>query len=344
VSSGAEGKLKEIFVGRQLLCFGQFSPNPDLQEVLQGVQAYKQFMPDAVIAVGGGSAIDMAKLIAFFGALDVSPQEYLESKLVETMEMKPLIAVPTTAGTGSEATHFAVLYVNKEKYSIAHEKILPMVSVVDPQFIMTMPPYVAASSGMDAFCQGIESYWSIYSTDESKSCASQAIRLAVETMVDSVNHPNRENRLAMATAAHLAGKAINITKTTAPHAVSYPMTSYFNVAHGHAVSLTISSFLVFNSEVTSNDILDARGGGYVRKTIEELINLIGGSDISSACSIIEKMQRSLGLKTKLCELGINTESDIDIIVENGFNPERVKNNPRLLTREKLREMLLNIRI
>ena len=143
-------------------------------------------------------------------------------------------------------------------------------------------------------------------------------------------------------AANLAGKAINISKTTACHAVSYPITSHFGVPHGHAVTLTLGKMFVYNSHVSDQDCLDSRGVNYVCKVMEDLCKMLGVDSSDKAEKKIHDLMDRIGLKKSLGELGINNKG-LEIILNEGFNPERVKNNPRRLTRDKLRKMLQEIR-
>lgn len=132
----------------------------------------------AIIAIGGGSVLDFAKLIkAFWSSADSVLSHLNEGEALDPIEI-PLIAIPSTAGSGSEATHFAVVYRGKEKFSVAHQRLLPDLAVVIPSLLASQPQSVAAASGMDALCQGIESYWSIHSTEESRRFAAEAIVLA----------------------------------------------------------------------------------------------------------------------------------------------------------------------
>ncbi len=221
--------------------------------------------------------------------------------------------------------------------------MLPNYAIVDPQFIISLPKDVAASTGMDALAQAIESYWSIHSTDESKKFSKMAIKLIIKNLSIAVNKSSEKSIAAMAKAAHLAGKAINITKTTACHAISYPVTSYFDVPHGHAVALTLASMLVYNSQVTEEDLLDKRGIGYVKKTIKKLVNLVDARNVEEASAKITTLMKDISLSTKLSDLGIKTDNDINIIIKNGFNPDRVNNNPRRLTKKALSKILYSIR-
>ena len=165
----------------------------------------------------------------------------------------------------------------------------------------------------------------------------------MENLLDAVANPDKKSRLNMAVAANYAGKAINITKTTACHAISYPITSYFNVPHGHAVALTLPSMIVYNSNVNEDDVLDSRGVKFVKRAMKELISIVGASNALKAKEVISQLMKNIDLETKLGELGIKTKEDIDVIIKNGFNPERVKNNPRKLDEYQLRKILEEIR-
>jgi len=336
---GAKDKLSRLLKGYKVMQFTEFDVNPKIEDVEKGIDFFKDGDFDTVMAVGGGSAMDVAKAINIFSTQAGKPVEYIKKEKTITNRGKFLIAIPTTSGTGSEATHFAVIYVNKTKYSLAHPFILPDVSIVDPQFTVNLPEKITASTAMDALSQAIESFWSVNSTDESKGYAQQAIRLLLPNMVKVVNNPSEASREAVAEAAHMAGKAINITLTTAPHAISYPITSYFNIPHGHAVGLTLSSMLVYNSQVTDNDALDARGAYYVKKTINQLVNILNCTDVDQTKKLIDSLMTRMNLKIKFSEIGIKSKEDREIIIKNGFNPDRVKNNPRRLTEESLRNIL-----
>ncbi len=338
---GAKEKIEPILQGYKTIIFSDFTPNPKIKDIEKGIKIFRENNCDFVIAVGGGSAIDTAKSVNILSAQDGNPEDYVKGKEIENKN-HTLVAIPTTAGSGSEATHFAVVYIDKEKYSLAHEFILPDYAIVDYRLTKSLPKNQTASTGMDALSQAIESYWCVYSNDESKTYAKEAINLSIKYLRDAVNNPTDKSREAMAKAAHLAGKAINISKTTASHAISYPITSYFGIAHGHAVVLTLGEMLVYNSNVTEQDCLDKRGADYVRTTINEIVELLSATSAEEASKKITTLMKYINLTTTLKESGIKTEEDIALIIKHGFNPGRVKNNPRLLTEESLRKILQEI--
>ena len=296
---------------------------------------------DIVIAVGGGSVIDTAKSINVLSNQEINPRHIIEGKEKIINKGKPLIAIPTTSGAGSEATHFAVVYMEKEKYSLAHEFILPQYSIVDPQLTFHLSSGITATSGIDAFSQAIESFWNVNANDESREYSEEAIKLILENIKSAVNESTEYSRENMSKAAHLAGKAINITKTTAPHAVSYAMTSYYGIPHGQAVCVTLAEFLEFNFNVTESDLMPGLILNEVSANHEKLLRILKCRDISEGKNLINELIKSIGLKTKLSKLNITSRDDLKIISES-VNLERLKNNPRSVSKEDIGRILEKI--
>jgi alcohol dehydrogenase class IV len=339
--SGAE----EFFSGHSIenVSYAVFNPtpNPDIEEIKEGISSFKEFEPDMVIAVGGGSVIDSAKAINALSSQLDDPILYIKGEKILENRGKPLVAVPTTAGTGSEVTKFATIYINKKKYSLESEKIVPDVAVVDPTLTYSLTPYLTASNGLDALCQGIEAYWSVNSTEKSSEYAEKAMVLAFTNIVDAVKTPSEEVRVAMAKASHLSGKAITISKTTACHAVSYPLTSHFGIPHGHAVALTMPAFLVFNSMVSEDDCNDERGADFVRARMAEIFSIIGAVDGNDGKRKFEGLLKDILEDTRLRDFGIRKE-DIAFILKESFTPSRMNNNPRRVSKDGLSRILEDI--
>jgi alcohol dehydrogenase class IV len=301
-----------------------FEVNPKIEDVQKGIDEFQSATFDAIIAIGGGSAMDMAKLIKTLYLAKGTLVDCVKNNQLPDESPIPLIAIPTTSGSGSEATQFAVVYIEKQKFSLVHDSALPDIAIIDPIFTYNLPATVTAYTGMDALCQAVESYWSVASTDESKKHSAKAISLILDHLANAVNHPDLPSRQAMAEAAYFAGCAINITKTTAPHALSYPITTYYNVPHGHAVALTLGIFLVHNYALTDADLNDIRGVSYVKKSLDQLCNIFQTDNPQSASESIQQLMHNIGLETSFCKLGID---DISLIV-NKVNPARLQNNPR----------------
>ena len=338
--SGAKEKLTPIFEGKNVTRVSDFETNPkveDIQSILDSLPVDMNY--DAIIAVGGGSVMDVSKLIKAYANSNLPVVDCIHGNEPLTPAVIPLIAVPTTAGSGSEATHFAVVYHGQEKFSIAHEALRPNVAVVIPSLLESLPSNIAAASGMDALCQGIESYWSIYSTGQSRAIAKEAITLAWGSLKEAVleNSPRALDNISRS--SHLAGRAINLTKTTAPHAVSYALTTFYGVLHGHAVGLLVPHFFAYNASVSETDCLDPRGSIWVNTTLQEIAELLGCASPSEVRDAMLGLMKTINLETDIGKLGVINANDIEVVVKNGFNPQRVNNNPRQLTEEALRDLL-----
>jgi len=336
-SSGAREKIESLLFSYPHIRFSDFSSNPKIEDVEKGIELYKKENSDLIIAVGGGSVIDMAKAINILSHQSRFPKDYVLGNQFIEKSGKPLIAIPTTSGTGSESTQFLVIYINKKKYSLDHPFILPTYSLIDPVLTYNLSPIQTAISGMDALTQAVESYWSVRSTEESKRYAGEAIRLAIKNLENSVNSPTMESRVAMARSSNLSGKAINISRTTACHALSYPLTSIFGIPHGHAVSLTLGDFLDYNYNVLAKDCSDMRGEEYVRLIMKEICSFLGKESIEESISIIYSLMHSIGLSGSLKETGIPKEKIFKAFL--GLDLTRARNNPRLLTSSEVKKII-----
>jgi len=314
--------------------FSGFELNPKIDDIERGVEQAREFEPDVVIALGGGTAIDLGKLIGALSRQRDSARDIVTGQASITRSGPPLLAIPTTAGTGSEATHFAVAYVDGEKYSVAHSTLLPNFAIVDPRLTYSLPARVTAATGLDAFCQAIESIWAVEATDESIGYAADAACYALQHLVRVTNEPTPEARLGMCHAAHLAGKAINISKTTASHALSYPLTSRHNIPHGIAVAMTLSSMLACNARVTADDCVDPRGAKDVLRRISMICELLNAATIDEACQTIDKLIADVGCPNSLAQAGIQSEEQLRQIVSS-VNAQRMSNNPRVTNPESL---------
>ena len=330
VVSGAASALMPALAGREVTKFTDFSINPQWSDIQKGLEAYRESGAGLILAVGGGSAIDVAKAIAVCSIQPSAPEAILRGEAPIEYPSRQVIAVPTTAGSGSEATQFAVVYDGTRKYSISHESMLPTYSVVDPDLTESMWPRLAAVTGVDALAQAIESYWAVESTHESQGFATKAIELAIEYLPQAVHNPSLESREAMSLAAHMAGKAINLTRTTAPHALSYPISLGYNVPHGHAVGLTLGDVLVFNAGVSDESCNDPRGAAHVRASVLEICRLMGCEHPDEARLLLNNMLVDFGLPIFLEAFGIDSVEKRAALAAD-VNVDRLSNNPRRLT-------------
>ena len=218
--------------------FHGYHPNPDLSDCNAGMELFRASGCDGIVAVGGGSCIDTAKAIKaslLSDAPDLLSRGILEPNPEQTI---PLIAVPTTAGTGSEATQTAVVYVNNRKVSLSHPLLRPDAVILDSQLLRDLPLLHKKCCALDALCQGIESYWSRSATEESRRHASIAI-LSVLEQFPAYLDGDKDAARYMLRAAYESGLAIQITRTTAAHAMSYILTKTYDLPHGYACAVTL---------------------------------------------------------------------------------------------------------
>jgi len=336
--SGAAAKLRQFLPPDAITLFSGFEPNPKIEDVERGVAKCRATNPDLVIALGGGTAIDLAKMIASMAGHEEPPRDIAVGGLSLPLGSLPLIAVPTTAGTGSESTHFAVVYVDGQKYSVADSCLLPSFAIVDPQLTYSVPPGMTAATGLDAFCQAIESIWAVGATDESVAYATSAATLAFEHLPGATHSPTPKARHAMSLASHLAGKAINISKTTLPHAISYAITADYGIPHGAAVATTLSSVLAYNFGVSSSDCADRRGTRHVRRRLALILDILQAASVEDACHQVESFVASLGCNPTLAAAGIRSDESLRVLASR-VNSARLSNNPRMADQKDLLSLL-----
>ena len=337
---GLDQILEPLFKKYPTIRFHQFTPNPDLAELETAVASYRHTKPDTVIAIGGGTALDLGKLVSLFGRQSEPCRELVLSPPADMNHPANLIAIPTTAGTGSEATHFAVIYIDTIKYSVADLRMLPPHVILDPELTQTMPPSLTADTGLDAFCQAVESMWSIQSTEASRQYAQQAITLAWKHLPQAVLNPTPEARAGLSQAAHLSGKAINISKTTAPHALSYAFTSLYDLPHGRAVALTLPPFFRAALHLTADTCLDPRGIPHVESVLSQITSLLDCDTPEQVPKTLTEFIKSLDCPTTLQQIGITNDQQVEQIIAR-INFERIANYPVKLDPRALKNLLMS---
>lgn len=286
--------------------------------------------PDLIIAIGGGTILDTAKSAAILATHEGFVKNYVVGEKIIDKSSIPLIAIPTTAGTGSEVTPWAVVWdtESKKKYSLSSPLMFPKLALVDSRLTEGLPVEITASTGMDALTQAIEAYWSKNHNSISDVFALQAVRMILANIEKAVNNPDAKAREGMMLGSLLSGLAFSNTQTTICHAVSYPITLHWGVSHGQAVAITLPEFIKFS--------LSALGK---RKAV--LLRSLGVADKVKAAFKITKLMKNIGLVTTLSQLMIK-EKDFAIIIKEGFHPDRVGNAPRVPTAEELYKILKNI--
>ena len=326
--------LEEEQRGIRLVRFQEFQPNPLYEQVQEGVGIFRKEGCIAILAIGGGSALDVAKCIRIFSGMQGDGVEgaFLRQKVPE--KHVPFLAMPTTAGTGSEATRYAVIYYQGRKQSVTSDCCIPDVALLDPGALKTLPEYQKKATMMDAFCHAVESFWSINSTEESKEYSREAIHLILRNM-DGYLSNTEEGRREMLHAANLAGKAINITQTTAGHAMCYKITSLFGVAHGHAAILC--DRILFPWMLKHMDrCIDERGEAYLKGALDALGQAMGCEDAEGGAARMEEIFQQLKL-----EIPSATEEQLEEL-KTSVNLDRLKNHPIALDKDIIEELYRGI--
>ena len=316
--------------GAELVRFSGFAPNPRYEDVCEGTALFRRAGCDGILAVGGGSAIDVAKCVKLYSKMDPG-RSYLEQELSDTGV--PLIAVPTTAGTGSESTHFAVIYFQGVKQSVTHDSILPDLAVLDPEALLGLHLYQKKSTMLDALCQAIESWWSVNATAESIGYArraAEAIRDVWAAYIDGAE-PDAAERMMLA--ANDAGRAINITQTTAPHAMSYKLTSLYGLPHGNAVAVCLPEvwgYMLAHPEKCT----DVRGAGYLQGVFRDIAGALGQDSPQAAVDWFRRLMQTLEMRYPVAGSWPGEWREMVQAV----NPTRLKNNPVALDEGALQEL------
>jgi len=322
VTSGAEIFFKELLNNKETKLFYKSSELPVLEELIKIINKIKSFKPDLILAIGGGAVIDYAKIANVVDIRDDLADLIVNYSYPFKKKYTKLAVIPTTAGSGAEVTSNAVIYVNGIKHSFESELLLPDNFFLIPEFLMSAPNKIKASAGFDAIAQAIESLVSKKSNDQSVEYASKSLRISVNSYIAFLNDPNLKNATEMSIASNLAGKAISISKTTAPHAASYPFTSLFNISHGHAVGLFFESFFKFNY-----DNLERSETSFdLRKRFDLIFNLFSVKNIDDFNSKITLLKKQAELEDNLGILNINIKQSSDKIIK-GINLLRLGNNP-----------------
>lgn len=297
--------------------FSDFQPNPHYESVAAGVERFRETGGELILAIGGGSAIDVAKCVKLYSGMDAGTC-YLEQEVVPNRV--ELFAIPTTAGTGSEATRHAVIYYQGEKQSVTHPSCIPTGVLLDGKLLKTLPDYQKRSAMLDALCHGIESAWSLHSNGESKAYSLEAIRRITKWMAPYLEGDGQAAE-EMLLAANLAGKAINITQTTAGHAMSYKLTSMYGLSHGHSAALCLPRLWRYMREHPDRCV-DPRGGEHLARIFGELAEALGCPADRLPEDRLAQFLRELGLKAPE-----NWHREDIPRLAASVNPTRLKNNP-----------------
>jgi len=311
---------------KERVIFSDFTPNPLYEQVCNGIELLKTSNCDTILAVGGGSAIDVAKCIKL-AVLAKEGNAAIIPPLVSTRvacdgAKLPFIAIPTTAGTGSESTHNAVMYYEGVKQTITNDGVLPDYAVLEPSVLKTLPLYQKKCTMMDALCQGIESWWSVNSTEESYEYSRETIELIMANWRKYIFENDDEAAKQIMVAANYGGRAINITQTTAAHAFSYKITSLYKLPHGHAVAVCLP--VIWEYMIGNKDkCIDSRGQEYLYRTFVLISKAMGCESPEFAIAEFHQMMVDMDLRIPVAR---DREEELRVL-STSVNPVRLKNNP-----------------
>ena len=331
MKSGLAEQIVEASGGVLAGIYSQVSPNPEVSEVDACAKQIREDKVDFLVALGGGSALDCAKAAGSICFTQDSIRKYHGTG--ESMPQKhlPLIAIPTTAGTGSEVTCVAVLSDKElgKKGPIVSNGFYPAVALIDPELTYTLPPYMTASTGIDVLCHAVEGFWSKGHQPICDALALHACKIVFRYLKTVYHEPeNREARAKMAEASVIAGLAFTLPKTTSSHACSFPLTNLLHIPHGEACGLTLDYFARINA-----DAQDGRIHAFAKE--------LGFRDMYDMADAIHQLKVDIGLRTDLKEFHLTDEQVADL-VRISRHPNQY-NNPVEITDVMPNEMYQSMR-
>lgn len=325
--------LTDLISTNKFIWINSFNSNPTEIDIINSLKIIANNNVSKIIAIGGGSAIDLAKSISAFYDANMNTVYTIEDIVNKILNKDyintnvDIIAIPTTAGTGSEVTRWATIWdsMNNKKYSIDAYYLQPKQAFICTDLTLTMPKKLILSTALDALSHAIEAFWAKSTNILSKELSIRAVELIVNNLpVALKEHSNYKCREKLFLASLLAGISFSKTRTTACHSISYPLTSIYNIEHGFAVALTLSELFEINKRNT-DDI----------EVLEKIFIDYGGikSWLDFVCKDIVTLRLSyFGIK----------KSDINNILTNSFTAGRMDNNPVEISNDLLLKILNNI--
>ena len=336
VKSGVVDKIKAHLGSCTVSVFDKTVPDPPIEVVSEGIQCLASCQADVMIAVGGDSAIDAAKAIREIGFR------------LGMAHIEECFAIPTTSGTGSEVTKFSVITNAKEgvKYPLIDQSLQPMVAILDPDLVKTMPPSITADTGMDALTHALEAYVSLEANDFTDALSEKAVTLLMKFL--PMAYLDGEDLLArekVHNAACLAGMAFNTAGIGLCHSIAHAIGAKFHISHGRSNAIILPEIIRFNADLENSDkTLCAR-------KLQRMAKLIGipytdhRVAVSGLARRVEGMKRSFGIPMNLKDAGVSPEEVMkqkDAIIEAALADACTKTNPRKVSGEDIDKILKKI--
>ena len=302
------------------------SANPTIEDVELTTKAIKDSNVDFVIALGGGSILDCAKISSCMAAMDTNIRYFLENKL-EINKNIPVISIPTTAGTGSEVTAFSVITDEARNYKLTvfSYELIPSYALLDPELVMTSPASVAAACGVDALIHAWEAYTSRDASPFSDAMAEKAMELIGANLRRFVaNRQDEEAAAAMLSGSMFAGIAFAWARLGNIHAMSHPVSAYFHVAHGVANAILLPTIVEYNALADHGRY--EKIYNYISKEKDPVIDFVPEMLVDEARDLL----RDLGIPQHLADVGV-TEDKIELMAADAMKSGNIMANPRQST-------------
>ena len=329
------GHFEKAGIGTQV--FAEVEPDPSLETVKRGAQAALAYGPDWIIGLGGGSAMDAAKAVwVLYERPDVEPDAISPAEILGLRKKARLIAIPTTSGTGAEATWAIVLTdtEGRRKLGLGSRENVADIAIVDPIFVAELPPQITADTGMDALTHAIEGYTCTWRNDFSDGLCLKAIELVFDYLPRAYATGDREAREKMHNAATIAGLGFGNALAALAHSMGHSLGGVFHVPHGRAVGL----FLPYTIEFV------VRGGGARYAEIARFLGLAAESEEEGAASLasaVRGLLKRLSQPSTIGALGISSdefERELPKLVENAENDSCSVTSPRIPSTEEFERL------
>ena len=336
VKFGISGKVTELLEknGIEYFLYSDIKPNPTIENVQNGVKALKECGADCIVAIGGGSSMDTAKAI---GIIATNPEfedvRSLEGVAPTKNPCVPIIAVPTTAGTAAEVTiNYVITDVErKRKFVCVDVHDIPVVAVVDPDMMSSMPKSLTAATGMDALTHAIEGYITKGAWEMSDMFHIKAIEIIAKNLRGSVNN-TAEGREGTALGQYIAGMGFSNVGLGVDHSMAHTLSAYYDTPHGKACAILLPTVMAYNAEYTGTkyrDIAKAMG-------VEGVENMTQDEYRKAAVDAVRKLAEDVGIPTTL--KGIVKEEDLDALSESAYADACRPGNPRETSVEEIKEL------
>ncbi|SDN81205.1 iron-containing alcohol dehydrogenase family protein [Acetanaerobacterium elongatum] len=330
--NGTAQRIGDTLAGKTVTYFSDIEPNPSCESVDAATAVARESKADCVIGLGGGSSLDVSKIVSCLVTNPGSIYDYYSggTRVLESRTTQ-LVCIPTTAGTGSEVTNVGVFTNRKThiKMPMVNNQFWPDIAMIDPQLTYTLPSAVTASTGMDAFCHAIEAYWNKNALPMCDMLSMGALKLIIDNIKTAYDTPsNCEARSAMIVASLVAGISFSQTRTTGIHALSFPLTTEFGASHGTACSITLPAFIRVSSQ-------------YEAQKMNSLVHYLGYESVEQFADAVEALMRSMNMPVRLHELGVQ-EKDIPHIAEVGLSAAIIQLTPADMNQKTVEALLRSI--